>query len=114
MARGALIYRERFAWHGPWSADDVSWFLGSGRATGSLFLTGTVDGRKEDGLIDRAVLPLESGDSCIRWCGPPRELTANLVGTAMAAAARWHGNDVPWLLFSHHLAPNHWFTPLSS
>ena len=107
---GALVYRERFDWKGPWGAEEIGWFLGSERASGSLFVTGTVGVQPNERSIERVILPLASGDTCIRWCGPPPEVTADLVGTALGAASRWNGGTVPWLLASHHLAPNHWFS----
>ncbi len=106
---GELVYRERFHWKGPWSAEQVRWFLGSARATGSLFVTGDVLLPSQAASVERVILPLASGDSCIRWCGAPPELTADLVETALSLAARWSGGDVPWLLASHNLGPNHWF-----
>ena len=107
--QGELVYRERFHWKGPWSDEEVRWFLGSARATGSLFVTGAVDAQPGEGSLERVTLPLASGDTCLRWCGPPPELTADLVRTALGLASRWSGGDVPWLLSSHHLGPNHWF-----
>ena len=106
---GRLVYRERFDWHGPWDAEQVRWFLGSDRATGSLFVTGAVDAHlpARGTLVERSILPLAEGDTCMRWCGPPPELTAELVGTALALAARSSGSGA-WLS-SRHFAPTHWF-----
>jgi urease accessory protein len=106
---GELVFRERFDWKGPWGAEEIRWFLGSGQASGSLFATGSMETRPETGQVAQAVLGLASGDSCVRWCGPPPVVTAEVVSTAMDAASRWSGGDVPWLLASRNLAPNHWF-----
>jgi hypothetical protein len=100
--------RERFDWRGPWGAEEVRWFLGSGRASGSLFVTGGVDGLPEAAAVERAILPLASGDTCIHWCGALQDLTRDLTGVALLLAGRWSGTD-PWFLSSHHLGPNHWF-----
>ena len=142
---GELVFRERFDWHGPWRAADVNWFMGTGRATGSFFVSGSVDalflpsplegeglrvrglcshdnsphpnpsppsgeGLREQTANDRAMLQLASGDTVVRWCGSPGELTADLVSTAMTLAARWSGGDEPWLLSSSSFGPNHWFS----
>ncbi len=107
---GELIYRERFDWQGPWDASAVRWFVGTPRATGSLFMTGAVPecSRRGNEAVERVVLPLAAGDTCLRWCGPPPELTAELVGTALRLAGAWDGT-APWLLGSSSLGPNHWF-----
>jgi urease accessory protein len=107
---GELIYRERFDWQGPWNASAVRWFVGTPRAAGSLFVTGAVSecARLRNDAVERAVLPLAAGDTCLRWCGPPPELTADLVGTALRLAGAWDGT-APWLLGSSSLGPNHWF-----
>ena len=109
--QGELIYRERFHWKGPWGANEIRWFLGSERATASLFVTGSALAPfpAQDGSVERAILALASGDTCIRWCGVPTAVTADVVATALTAASRWSGGEVPWLLSSHNFGPNHWF-----
>ncbi len=42
-AAGALIFRDRFAWQGPWDGETMRWHAGTGLATGILFLTGIVE-----------------------------------------------------------------------
>jgi urease accessory protein len=108
---GALVFRDRFRWEGPWDPETARWHLGTATATGSLFVTGPVK-RGEAGLPDTAVLPLASQDTCLRWCGSPAEVLSELVSTALRSAAGWSGGPgaSPWLLASHHLAPSHWFT----
>jgi urease accessory protein len=107
---GEPVYRERFHWEGPWGGEEAAWFLGPGGATGSMFVTGPLDtgALPAAGPIERAVLPQPSGDTCIRYCGPPAEVTAGLVRTALTLSSNQNG-DVSSLLSSHHLAPNHWF-----
>jgi urease accessory protein len=118
---GELIFRDRFAWKGPWDADTIRWHVGgsdtgSPRGGASLFLTGPVDvesGAREE-VIERGVLPLASGDTCIRWTGRPSEVVRELVLTALGLAARWSGGRgaPPWLLASNNLGPTHWFSGL--
>jgi urease accessory protein len=40
---GALVYRDRFAWVGPWSAEEARWHLGDGLASGSVFVGEVVE-----------------------------------------------------------------------
>lgn len=111
-----LIYRDRFTWKGPWDVPAAQWYLGGGLndATGSLFVTGKVDLAPlgPASSLRRAVLPLAHGDTLIRWCGSVGDVTTELVRTALGTAARWSGrHDAPeWLIGSHHLVPNHWFS----
>jgi urease accessory protein len=116
---GALVYRDRFCWDGPWSADDANWFVGGALASASLFIAGTVPDALPEANppLKRSLFRLDSGVSCMRWCGPPAAVTRDLVVTALRLAARWTiGPDAPpWLLTSSDLAPNHWFsTPKES
>jgi urease accessory protein len=110
---GALVFRERFAWQGPWDERTAHWHLGGARACGSLFVTGTVaPSAVQAGTgCDLAVLPTAAGDTCLRWCGPPAAVIRAVVVTALSVAGRWTGGEEApaWLLDSHHLAPNHWF-----
>jgi len=111
---GELIYRDRFAWAGPWDEAAAQWHLGGHLATAALFVTGPVAlaSRTEADGPQRAVLSLESGDSVVRWCGSPTGVTAELVTAALQQAARWSGGPsaAPWLLGARNLAPNHWFS----
>src|SRR5207249_1974102 len=36
---GALVYRDRFCWRGPWSRSDAAWHFGDAPACGSCFET---------------------------------------------------------------------------
>jgi urease accessory protein len=118
---GRLVYRDHFTWDGPWDEATARWYLGPGPAgrgamtgTGSLFVTGPVEPASMGavGSLERAILPLECGDTLIRWCGPVPDLTADLVTTAFRLAGTWSGCATarPWLIGSSHLVPNHWFS----
>jgi urease accessory protein len=111
---GRLIYRDRFRWDGPWSPEDANWFFGGALASASLFIGGPVPEPlpEADPSLRRSLFRLDSGESCIRWCGHPGAVTTDLVQTALRLAARWTvGPDAPpWLLASSGLAPNHWFS----
>jgi urease accessory protein len=111
---GTLVYRDRFRWDGPWTQADVDWHQGGSLASGSLFVAGPLPESLPDASPDlrRAVFGLDTGESCIRWCGAPGLVTHDLVSIALRLAASWtlgEGAD-PWLLGSTGLAPNHWFS----
>lgn len=108
---GRLIYRDRFRWDGPWTAADADWYFGGHLVAGSLFVAGPLPDAlpAADPAVRRAVFPLDTGESCVRWCGPPGPVTADLVRTALGIAGHWTGGR-PWLLDSSELAPNHWFS----
>lgn len=110
---GQLIYRDRFRWDGPWSERQAGWYFGGSLAVASLFVGGPLSGElpAADPTVRRAVFPLDTGASCLRWCGPPSAVTADLVRVAFRIAANWTGGPSapPWLS-SSDLAPNHWFT----
>ncbi len=111
---GELIFRDRFAWQGSWDRETAHFCTGGSLATGSLFVTGTVEMPSRTGAcsLECSVLLLASGDTCIRWCGPPLELVRGLVLTALVQAGRWSNRAVasPWFLGSNHLGPTHWFS----
>jgi urease accessory protein len=111
---GRLVYRDRFGWTGPWTREDADWYFGGELATASLFIAGPVPEvlpATSPGNL-RSVFRLDSGESCMRWCGHPATVTADLVVTALSLAARWTVGPgaPPWLLASGGLAPNHWFS----
>jgi urease accessory protein len=110
---GRLVYRDRFRWDGPWSSEEVSWYFGGELACGSLFLGGPRVGELPPPLpgVRRAEFPLGTGESCLRWCGQPSAVTADLVRVALGIAAAWTGGSAPWLLGSRTLSPSHWFSP---
>jgi urease accessory protein len=111
---GQLLYRDRFRWDGPWTPGDVDWFAGGALATGSLVVAGPMP----EGFVTEmpgvraAVLPLDTGATCLRWCGPPAAVATALVEAALTIAGSWTDGPgaPPWLLRSSELAPNHWFS----
>lgn len=135
---GRLVYRDRFHWQGPWKDEAIRWHLGGHLACGSLFVTGPVDerilnspeslemaeisgGSEEEQRHtecayynggEMAVMPLDSGDTCLRWVGSPAGVMHAVVGAALRLAAGWtqNANGTPWLLSSNGLAKNHWFS----
>ncbi len=110
---GRLVYRDRFRWDGPWTPEDAAWHWGGELATGSLFVAGPLpETLREAGAgLRRSVFRLENGESCLRWCGHPAAVTADVAHTALSLAASWTIGPAarPWLLDSSDLAPNHWF-----
>jgi urease accessory protein len=111
---GRLVYRDRFRWDGPWSPDDAAWYFGGALASASLFIAGPVPDTLPEANppLKRSLFRLDSGVSCMRWCGPPAAVTSDLVVTALRLAAGWTKGPgaSPWLLTSSALAPNHWFS----
>ena len=111
---GRLIFRDRFCWDGPWSPDDVQWYFGGSLASASLFIAGPpapVPPLRND-LFVRSTFTLDTGETCLRWCGQPAAVTTDLVKVALEVASSWSSEPgkPPWLLSSSSLAPNHWFT----
>jgi urease accessory protein len=111
---GRLIYRDRFRWDGPWIPEESAWYFGGSLASASLFVAGPVpDALREPApTLRRSTLQLDTGETCMRWCGPPAEVTADLVDCAFRLASDWTGGPdaPPWLRASNDLAPNHWFS----
>lgn len=72
-----------------WTDDDVRWYWGGHLACSSLFATGEASEVKSASgeTFRRSVFPLDSGDTCIRWCGEPNAVTADLVQTSLQLAA---------------------------
>jgi urease accessory protein len=109
-----LVYRDRFQWCGPWTPQEADWYFGGTMATASLFIAGPVPEALPPTHPDilRSVFRLDTGECCMRWCGRPAAVTADLVLTALRLAASWTvGPEAPpWLLASGSLAPNHWFS----
>jgi urease accessory protein len=111
---GQLVYRDRFRWDGPWTQEEIDWFVGGDLASASLFVAGPMpDALPEarSGVL-RSVFRLDGGENCVRYCGSPAAVTSDLVSIALGLAASWtHGPLArPWLLASNGLAPNHWFS----
>ncbi|MFO0927825.1 MAG: urease accessory protein UreD [Gemmataceae bacterium] len=113
---GRLVYRDRFCWDGLWTPDEVGWFFGGELACGSLYVGGPMPSQLPDPPpgVRRAAFPLGTGEGCVRWCGPPPLVTADVVQVALGIAAGWSGESAPWLLGSSALSPNHWFSPVQA
>ncbi len=115
---GRLIYRDRFRWDGPWTGEEINWHVGGALASASLFVAGPMSENLTEAIpgLYRSIFRLDSGESCIRWCGHPSAVTTDLVQNALRLAASWTvGPDAPpWLLESGELAPNHWFSTVSN
>ena len=110
---GELIFRDRFCWNGPWTAEEAAWFFGGQLACGSLFIGGPLPESlpQANPAAGRSLFPLGPEGSCFRWCGDPSAVTTDLVSLAMHIAAAWTSGPQsrPWLLDSSSLSPNHWF-----
>jgi urease accessory protein len=110
-----LVFRDRFAWQGPWDAEKTVWHFGSHHACGSLFVTGSVPESilSNDTDCQRAFFPTAAHDTCLRWLGSSEKVTEELVKTALNSAGKMAGSETEpaWLLGNHDLAPNHWFIP---
>lgn len=111
---GRLIYRDRFRWDGPWTAEDADWYFGGALATASLFVSGPIPEVPPEAGPEfrRSVFRLDTGDTCMRWYGQPSAVTADVAYQALRLAATWTGGPEapPWFLGSSSLAPNHWFS----
>jgi hypothetical protein len=83
-----------------------------------LFVAGplSVEALRPARGFDRSVFALETDATCIRWCGPPQEVAADLVHAALQIAASWTAGSsaTRWFLDSACLAPNHWFMPVAA
>jgi urease accessory protein len=115
---GRLVYRDRFRWDGPWSQAEADWCFGGALASAGLFVAGPMPESLPDAgpAVRRSAFRLDSGDSCMRWCGHPATVTGDLVQTALGLASHWTlgPGAPPWLLASSSLAPNHWFSNFQS
>lgn len=113
---GRLVYRDRFRWDGPWTRDEAQWYFGGHLAAASLLVAGPPPDvlPEADPAVRRAVFNFDTGVTCLRWCGHPTAVTADLVRVALGVAGVWTGGRAapPWLLSSVDLSPNHWFSPL--
>jgi urease accessory protein len=109
---GRLIFRDRFRWQGPWTAEQA-WHVGNGTAWASLFALGTI---AEGALppsrwsVTRAQFTTAHADSCLRWIGPAEEVTTEVVQASLAVASAGSSVAAPKTWFSQSsLAPTHWF-----
>jgi urease accessory protein len=111
---GEPFYRDRFCWDGPWTKEQSDWHFGGELASGSLLVAGPMPELNPVSIpsLRRSVFRLESGDTCLRWCGSPAMVTKDLVETTMRIAGQWTSGPEapPWLLDSTGLTSNHWFS----
>ncbi len=108
-----LIFRDRFCWNGPWDESTSAWHFGDFPACGSLFVSGPpLPASSAVAPLRCASFATAEGDTCLRWQGPSEDVTAQIVRTALGAAANLvRGPDhSPWLLSAAELAPTHWFS----
>jgi urease accessory protein len=108
---GALVYRDRFAWRGPWTEETARWHFGGYPAVGSLFATGAPPLDIGDKHQPVALLLTAAGDCCQRWMGASEAVCEEVarIGLSLASAAGDHITGAPWLLSGNCLAGTHWF-----
>jgi urease accessory protein len=102
---GRLVFRDRFAWRGPWD-EEAAWHFGDGTAWGSVFATGPATRDEE---ASGTWFTTAFGDTCVRWVGAAEQVTAVTVRTVLALAGLKDSWDV-----GHELAPVHWFSATPS
>ncbi len=111
--QGQLVYRDRFAWSGPWDDTTARWHFGGHPAAGSLFATGTHSDVSFANLGESgaSLFITAAGDTCGRWTGTSEAVIRGVVENSLRlGAAMTHGAaEKPWLLTGHHLARTHWF-----
>jgi urease accessory protein len=109
--QGRLVFRDRFAWQGPWDEATAAWHFGGFPTYGSVFATGMVEQKSvsDTAGIRHACLRTAAGDTCWRWAGRAEAVTQRVVATALGRAGTLDGTTEPWLLTRHDLAPTHWF-----
>jgi urease accessory protein len=93
---GRLVFRDRFAWRGPWDEATAAWHCG-GPAWGTVFATRTIPD------TGGARFTTGSGDTCARWTGPAEQVIADVVRAVVGGAA-----------LGDALAPVHWFSNQSN
>jgi urease accessory protein len=115
---GRMVFRDRFCWQGPWSRPAVDWHFGGMSASSSIFVTGPVVESERFGgnLAAWSLFPTAAGDTCLRCHGLPETVTSATVRMVCRLAAFLSGNrtEREWLVSTDELAPNHWFSLLSS
>jgi urease accessory protein len=103
---GRLIFRDRFAWRGPWDETTAAWHFGGGSAWGSVFAS--IGGGNTPS--PSATFTTAHGDTCVRWVGSGEQVTTDVVRTALQLAAGQAGGSVADWSFQDQLAPVHWFS----
>ncbi len=107
---GRLVFRDRFAWRGPWDESEAAWHCGKGAAWGTVFATGSA-APPENERAGGAWLTTAAGDTCVRWTGAAEPVTTAVVRAALRVGARRQtatSNDGDAL--GDALAPVHWFS----
>jgi urease accessory protein len=111
--QGQLVFRDRFAWHGPWDETNARWHFGGHPATGTLFATGSHAATSFVGMekSGAALFTTAAGDTYCRWTGSSESVIHAVVENSLRlASVMTNGRaEEPWLLTGHHLARTHWF-----
>jgi urease accessory protein len=113
---GELLFRDRFRWDGPWKQEEAQWYFGGELAIGSLVIAGPLPESlpaPAEG-VKRSIFPMDTGVTCVRWCGHPTPVTADLAQMALSIAAAWTmaPGSPSWFLDSSSLTKNHWFSTM--
>ena len=110
---GKLIFRDRFAWQGPWDDEAARWHFGGGLASGTLFATGThvLEAAPASETTRRALFTTAAGDTYCRWTGSSAAAIHAVAETSLRWASEFAKSTAtgPWLLHGHQLARTHWF-----
>ena len=112
---GRLVYRDRFRWDGPWTAEDAEWYFGGDLASASLFVAGPLPETLPEAGPGLAALglPTRHRRKLHPMVRPPRGRHRRPRAHRPAVwlqAGRSGPAAAPWLLASSGLAPNHWFS----
>jgi urease accessory protein len=107
---GQRVFRDRFAWQGPWDDETANWHLGGNLACGSVLVAGKLTDSVVSRLTEQgAALRTAAGDLCLRFSGPGELVTDAVVRAALTAGAALAGVETPWLP-TGTLASCHWFS----
>ena len=112
---GRLVYRDRFRWDGPWTAQTTPTGTWAGPwpppACSSPGRCPRLFPRPAPACGARSSGSTPARAACDGAATRPA-VTADLVQTALRLAGNWTGGPDarPWLLASSDLAPNHWFS----
>ncbi len=112
---GQLVYRDRFAWTGPWDDETAHWHFGGAPATGTVFATGAVpvDSFTASDGARLATFATAANDTCCRCTGLSESVIRTVGANSLRLAAVLANRpEQPWLLTGHHLARTHWFDVL--
>jgi urease accessory protein len=107
-----LVFRDRFAWHGPWTPEVAHWHFGDHPCIGNLFSTGWFPATPSSAAKPASVEFMTSaGDTCRRWAGHSSAVIDAVARTALQLASSPIAGFInpPWLLAGCDLARTHWF-----